>query len=209
MPQGKGTYGSEVGRPKKKANNPDSPMYDDSKLGNVGDVDWFDTPEKGGGAWNKGGKVVPQSNARERTVREYAGGGKVGFNSIGQVKGYSTGGKAEEGWVETESGARIRDFNQDNETSGLNPAIGEAAKKVGKFIKQATKDVGDAIQKGVNKRRGKKIEKTFKKQDKRIAKHKEQDALIAADDEARKKRKAAKKKKKEEEEAKKKQSSKT
>ena len=51
MPKGKGTYGSQVGRP-------------------------------------------PSSNARERSVREYAGGGKVGYNSIGVAK-YNKGGKLE------------------------------------------------------------------------------------------------------------------
>ena len=67
MPKGKGTYGSQVGRP-------------------------------------------PSSNARERSVREYAGGGKVGYNSIGVAK-YNKGGKAE--WEDIEGGGKMLRFSKD------------------------------------------------------------------------------------------------
>tara|TARA_R110002020_G_scaffold121523_4_gene276113 strand:- start:660 stop:1211 length:552 start_codon:yes stop_codon:yes gene_type:complete len=178
MPQGKGTYGSTKGRPPKKTKEKDN-------------------------AYGHGGKVMPSFDSRSRSVKEYAGGGHVGFSSIGKPMGYNKGGNVGGEWEDVEGGARILRFNNDNKASGINPAIGEAAKKVGKFIKKASKDVGDAIQKGRNKIRKKNIDKTTERQDKRIKKHKEQEALIAADDKARKERKEAAKKKKEEEEKKK------
>ena len=209
MPKGKGTYGSKVGRPTE-----DETMGGglNDKMGNVGDRDWFDSPEKGGGAYEHGGEVMPSSDSRSRSAKEYAGGGNVGFDSISRPMGYNKGGgvsktfSAHAGaeWEDVDGGsARILRFNNDNKASGINPEIGEAAKKVGKFVKKAAKSAGDAIQKGINKRRKKKIEKTFTKQDKRIAKHAEQEILIAADDKAREKKKADKKKKKEEEKKKK------
>ena len=174
------------------------------KMGNVGDRDWFDSPEKGGGAYEHGGEVMPSSDSRSRSAKEYAGGGNMGFDSISRPMGYDKGGAVGGEWEDVDGGsARILRFNNDNKASGINPEIGEAAKKVGKFVKKAAKSVGDAIQKVSNKRRRKKIAKTFKKQDKRIAKHKEQEILVAADDKAREKKKADKKKKKEEEKKKK------
>ena len=116
MPQGKGTYGSQVGRP-------------------------------------------PSSNARERSVREYAGGGKVGYNSIGAAK-YNEGGKAK--WEDIEGGAKMLRFSKDR-TSGINPEVGKAAKKVADFVKKAAKKISKAAKKHKYKAQGKKIDRKTKR----------------------------------------------
>ena len=104
MPKGKGTYGSKVGRPpkaKKMAQggmvsgffNP-PPAADPGigrRMGHVGDRDWFDNPEKGGGAYHLGGEVMPSSNALNRNVVDFAGSGNTGYNTIGR---YQKGGEA-------------------------------------------------------------------------------------------------------------------
>ena len=37
---------------------------------------------------------IPMKNAMERSMTEYAGGGKIGFDSIGRMPSYGHGGKA-------------------------------------------------------------------------------------------------------------------
>ena len=61
---------------------------------NVGGEEFDYTPEGIAAAKKKAKEEgVPMTNAMNRTVREYAGGGKVGYNTIGM---YKKGGKVKE-----------------------------------------------------------------------------------------------------------------
>ena len=141
----------------------------------VGDEEFAYTDEGMAAAQEKSDKTgIPMTNAVDRNVTNYAGGGQTGYNKIG-MQMYHKGGKTHSHWEVGKdeegklTGSKMLRFDKPGEGEGFQPLFSKKSKekfkkgieKVSKRIKTIAGEVGYSKQ----KKRMKKLSKKSTKAD--------------------------------------------